>query len=50
MVWIMCPVACWRVRLIRAEGPCWKGEVQIGPVVIGWDRKPATGEAGDTRE
>ena len=29
-------VKAWRLRLIRAESPCWKGELQIGPMVIGW--------------
>lgn len=26
----------WGLHVIRAEGPCWKGEVQIGRVVLQW--------------
>jgi hypothetical protein len=26
-------------RWIRADGPCWKGELQIGRVVFGWERE-----------
>lgn len=26
----------WQIIFIRAEPPCWKGEVQIGPFVYGW--------------
>lgn len=25
-----------RFYFARAEGPCWKGELQIGPLVFGW--------------
>jgi hypothetical protein len=32
----------WRgLRLIRAEPPCWKGEIQIEPLVLGWQSKEA---------
>jgi hypothetical protein len=27
-----------RWRYIRAEGPCWKGEIQAGRLVLGWQR------------
>lgn len=29
----------WRFRFIRAEPPCGKGEIQIGPFVWWWERK-----------
>lgn len=28
----------WRLSFIPAEPPCWKGEVQLGPFVFGWQR------------
>lgn len=36
--WFMV-VRHWRVRYARAEAPCWKGEIQIGPLVYAWARE-----------
>jgi hypothetical protein len=36
-VWLMV-LRRWRVRVIAAAGPCWKGEIQLGPVLLGWQR------------
>ncbi|MDP3940360.1 MAG: hypothetical protein Q8R92_19775 [Deltaproteobacteria bacterium] len=29
----------WRIRHIPADGPCWKGEIQVGPFLIGWQSR-----------
>jgi len=34
-VWFM-RLPDWRVRFIRSEAPCWKGEIQVGCLLIGW--------------
>jgi hypothetical protein len=31
----------WHLRYIPAEAPCWKGEVQIGRLVWGWEKETA---------
>ena len=36
--WLMCGYV-WSWRFIRAEGPCWKGEIRVGPFTLGWQRK-----------
>jgi hypothetical protein len=35
-----------RWRLVRAEAPCWKGELQIGRLVIGWEAKESADSEG----
>lgn len=37
--WLMNVDGPWRLRYVRAERPCWKGEVQIGRLVFGWHRR-----------
>jgi predicted RNase H-like HicB family nuclease len=36
--WCIFPAQTWRWRRIRAEAPCWKGEIQAGRLVIAWQR------------
>lgn len=37
MIWAI--VGHWEpARFIRAEAPCWKGEVRLGWLTIGWSR------------
>lgn len=36
LLWLMIGMRRWRMRYIKAEPPCWKGEVQVGPLIIGW--------------
>lgn len=38
MIWLMW-IAGSRWRFVRAEAPCWKGELQCGRLVIGWQRQ-----------
>lgn len=38
MRWWVMNVRPWGVRCVRADGPCWKGEIQIGPILVGWQR------------
>lgn len=38
LMWLIV-VDRWAWRFIRAEPPCWKGELQIGPLVIGWEKR-----------
>lgn len=35
--WVMW-MDCWRFTFIPAAAPCWKGERQIGPLLIGWQK------------
>jgi hypothetical protein len=35
----------WRIHYIQAREPCWKGEIQVGPLLFGWQNKsPTKGE------
>ncbi len=36
-VWYLTAKRCRLFRVIRAEPPCWKGEVQFLWFVIGWE-------------
>lgn len=36
MIWLMLPMRPARWRFIRAERPCFKGEVQLGWLLIVW--------------
>ena len=38
------------MRFIRAEPPCWKGEIQIGRVVFVWEVGLLRSSGRDTRE
>jgi hypothetical protein len=44
MVWAMFPVSDSAWRWIKPEAPCWKGEVHLGRLVIGWQVVPAAKE------
>lgn len=35
--WCIFPAVERRVRFIRAEAPCWKGEIQIWRIVLAWE-------------
>jgi hypothetical protein len=37
--WLMWIPGPGRVRFIRAEPPCGKGEWQVGRLVFGWQRE-----------
>jgi hypothetical protein len=42
--WVMCTSQWSPWKFIRAEGPCWKGEVRFGLLTFGWQ---ARGKRGD---
>ena len=45
----MFPVSSCCFRIIRAEAPCWKGEVQLGRFVLGWQRLPSKGPSDEQK-
>lgn len=38
-VWVMWSWHDWRLSYIRAEQPCMKAEIQVGPLLLGWQSR-----------
>lgn len=46
MSWCLMCVDHRRFRFVRAEAPCWKGELQIGRLIFVWAKRHVVTQEG----